>query len=339
MGFSGRKIRDKVRISSTMRMVSLALTVIITVLSGGARADWPEHAITIIVPFPAGGATDLLGRLLAEELAPELGQNVIVENRVGAVGNVGLSAAARSEANGYTLLVTTNAVLINPLFDSTLLKTAYDPLEDFAPIAYLGATPNFIVTRPSSGIKSIADLIAKAKAEPGRLTYASPGVGSSSQLAAELFKLRAGLDIRHISFDGSEPAMQGVLSGATDIAAIGVGALLGPIRSGELKALVQTGSQRWGDLADVPTMAEAGIPKVVAVTSEMFLAPARTSVLITEKLARATQQIMQRADIQSKMMQAGILVQYEGPYELRVHMARETSMWKEIILRADLKTK
>ena len=195
-----------------VRLASLTLAALVmaaAIPSGGARADWPEHTITIIVPFPAGGATDLLGRLLAAELAPKLGQNIIVENRVGAVGNIGLSAAARAAADGYTLLVTTNAVLINPLFDSSLSKTAYDAFADFAPIAYLGATPNFIIARSHSDITSVADLIAKAKTSPGKLTYASPGVGSSSQLAAELFKLRADIDIRLVAFDGSEPAMHG----------------------------------------------------------------------------------------------------------------------------------
>ena len=325
------------RFASTL--LALVLICGVLILSYEARADWPERTITIIVPFPAGGANDLLGRLLAAELAPKLGQNIVVDNRAGAVGNIGLSDAARAAPNGYTLLVTTNAVLINPLFDSSLSKTAYDTFKDFTPIAYLGAAPNFIITRSSSDVTSVADLIARAKTNPGKLSYASPGVGSSSQLAAELFKLRANIDINHISYDGSQPAMMAVLSGATDIASVGIGGLLDHIRSGELRGLVQTGSQRWVDLPDVPTMAEAGIPKVVAETSQMFLAPTGTPSLITEKLAQAAQQIMQRSDIQAKMIQAGFLVQWEGPYELHVRMVRETSMWKEIIERAGLTTK
>jgi tripartite-type tricarboxylate transporter receptor subunit TctC len=320
-------------------LLALVLICAVLGLNSEVRADWPERTVTIIVPFPAGGANDLLGRLLAAELATTLGQNIVVDNRVGASGNVGLSAAARAAADGYTLLVTTNAALINPLFDSSLSKTSYDTFKDFTPIAYLGAAPNFIITRSSSDIRSVANLIARAKADPGKLTYASPGVGTSSQLAAELFKLRANIDIRHISYDGSEPAMMAVLSGATDIASVGIGGLLDHIRSGELKGLVQTGGERWFDLPDVPTMAEAGIPNVVAVTSQMFLAPVGTPTLITERLARATEQIMQRSDVQAKMIQAGFLVECEGPYELRVRMVRETSMWKEIIERAGLKTK
>ena len=330
------------RTKSASRFASTLLALVLIcalILSSEARADWPEHTITIIVPFPAGGANDLLGRLLAAELAPKLGQNIVVENRVGSVGNVGLSAAARAAANGYTLLVTTNAVLINPLFDSSLSKTAYDTFKDFTPVAYLGAAPNFLITRSSSDITSVADLIAKAKANPGKLSYASPGVGSSSQLAAELFKLRTNIDISDISYDGSEPAMMAVISGATDIASVGIAGLLDHIRSGELRGLVQTGGERWTGLPNVPTMAEAGVPKVVAETSQMLLVPTGTPAPITEKLARATQQIMERADIQAKRIQAGFRVECEGPYELRVRMVRESSMWKEIIEGAGLKTK
>ena len=149
--------------------------------SSVARAAWPNHTITIIVPFPPGGPNDLLGRLLATELAPKLGQNVIVENRAGAVGNIGLAAGARGSGR-WLLVVVTGVVLINP----SVTKVAYDPLKDFAPIAYLGAAPNAIITRPASGISSIADLIAKARANPGKITYATAGLGSVSQLAVEV---------------------------------------------------------------------------------------------------------------------------------------------------------
>jgi len=208
-------------------------------LLGEARAAWPERNITIIVPFPAGGPNDLLGRLLAAELAPKLGQNVIVENRVGAVGNIGLAAGARAAPDGYTLVVVTGVVLINP----SVAKVAYDPLKDFAPIAYLGAAPNAIITRPASGITSVADLIAKAKANPGKLTYASPGVGSVSQLAVELLKLRADIDMTHVPFNGAAPSLQAALSGTTDVASVSIAGLISHIRSGTLKALAQTGAE------------------------------------------------------------------------------------------------
>ena len=275
------------------------------IFSGDARAEWPERAITIIVPFPAGGTTDLVARLLAANLAPKLGQEVKVENRTGGVGIAGLRASTRAASNGYTLIVSTNALMINPMINPSATKFAYNPLMDFAPIAYLGAAPNVIITRPSSGITSIADLIAKAKANPGKLTYASPGFGTSSQLAMELFKLRANINIRQIPLDGAVSALMATVSGATDISSLNLAGIIGQIRSGDIKCLVQTGAERWVNLPDVPTMAEAGIPDVVVETSQMFLAPAGTSRSTVEKLARATQEILQRPDIKAELLRAG----------------------------------
>jgi tripartite-type tricarboxylate transporter receptor subunit TctC len=318
----------------TRARVVLTLALVLAGLSE-ARAAWPERTITIIVPFPAGGPSDLLGRLLAAELAPKLKQNVIVENRIGAVGNIGISAAARAEPDGYTLLVVTNIVLINP----SSSRVSYDPLTDFAPIAYLGAAPNVIITRPASGITSIADLIARAKAAPGKLNYASPGVGSVSQLAVELLKLRANIDITHIPFNGAAPALQAALAGTTEIASVSTAGLIGFIRSGELKGLVQTGSERWFDLPDVPTMAEAEIPNAVVETSQMLLAPAGTPVPVVRRLTNETQLILQKPDIKAKMLNAGFMVKYEGPEELHSRMVRELPMWKEIVERAGLEKK
>jgi tripartite-type tricarboxylate transporter receptor subunit TctC len=299
----------------------------------GARADWPERSITLIVPFAAGGTTDLIGRMLASELSVKLGQAVKVDNRVGDAGNVGLSAAAQAAPTGYTLVVTTNAVLINPILNPGLLKLAYDPLRDFSPIAFLGVAPNVIVTRPGSGIQTIGELIAKAKANPGKLSYASPGRGTSSQLAIELLKYRAGVDIAYMSIDGASSAVMSALSGATDVASFSIAGMMDYIRSGHLVVLAQTGAERWSGLPDVPTLAEAGIPNAVAETSQMFLAPAYTPPSIIENLARTTGAILQRPDLRERMLQAGFLVDYEGPDALRARMASEYQAWRELAQR------
>ena len=310
-----------------------ALALLLSVgTAGPAHAAWPERNINIIVPFPPGGPNDLLGRLLASELAPKLGQSVIVENRAGAVGNIGLATGARAAPDGYTLVVVTGVVLINP----SVSKVAYDPLTDFAPIAYLGAAPNAIITRPASGITSIADLIKKAKADPGKLTYASPGVGSVSHLAVELLKLRADIDMTHVPFSGAAPSLQAALAGTTDIAVVSIAGLIGHIRAGTLKALAQTGAEHWHDMPDVPTMAEAGIPNAVVETSQMFLAPTGTPAEIVKRLADETRVILSKPDIKEKMLQAGFMVKFEGPEELHVRMVREVPIWKEIVERAGL---
>jgi tripartite-type tricarboxylate transporter receptor subunit TctC len=324
------------RIKKILPLALCALALLFGPLApGDARAAWPDHTITIIVPFPPGGPNDLLGRLLAAELAPKLGQSVIVENRAGAVGNIGLTFGARAAPDGYTLVVVTGVVLINP----SVTKVAYDPLKDFAPIAYLGAAPNAIITRPASGITSIADLIAKAKANPGKLTYASPGVGSVSQLAVELLKLRAGIDMTHVPFPGAAPSLQAALAGTTDIASVSIAGLVNYIRSGQLKALAQTGSEHWVDLPDVPTMAEAGVPNAVVETSQMFLAPTGTPPDVIKRLADETRVILAKPDIKDKMLKAGFLVKFEGPDELKARMAREVPVWKEIVERAGVAKK
>ena len=214
--------------------------------------------------------------------------------------------------------------------------TSYNTPEDFAPIAYLGNSPNIIVARPPSGIDSIAGLIAKAKANPGRLTCASPGVGSSSGMAVELLELRAKIVVNHIAFNGSDMALSAVLSGAADIAAIGLGGKIAHIHSGELKALVQTGDQRWFDLPNVPTMAEAGIPNAVLETSLMFAAPSGTPPMVIDKLTKATKQILEESYTKSQMLNAGVNLRYEGPDDLQARIMRELLVWQEIVRRAGL---
>jgi len=235
-----------------------------------ARAEWPEYPITIIVPFSDGGHTDMVGRLLAAGLASRLGQKFKVENRIGASGPTELSNGLHATAFGYTLAVTSNATLINSSMDAF----GADPLKEFAPIAYLGAAPNVIVTRTTSGITSLGDLIAKARANPGKLTYSSPGVGTSAHLAVELLKIRAGINITHVAFNGSGMSLVAALSGITDISTLNTLGLMRYIRSGELKALAQIGKERWVELSDIPTLAEAGFPNAILETSFMFLAPA-----------------------------------------------------------------
>ncbi len=256
---------------------------------------------------------------------------------MGESGSAGLRKAALAAPNGYTLLVTTNAALITLMINPKLSVTAYDTPKDFEPIAYLGSTPNVIVTRPSSGIASIADLIAKAKANPGKLTCGSPGFGTSSGVSLELLKLRANIDIMQIGLDGSDPALMALLGGGTDIAAIGIGNMVDRIQSEKIKALVQTGGERWPGLPDVPTMAEAGIPDAVVETSEMFAAPAGTPSVVIDRLMRATQEILLEPSVQAKMFAAGFRVRYEGPEELRARVLREIPVWKEIVERAGLK--
>jgi tripartite-type tricarboxylate transporter receptor subunit TctC len=298
-----------------------------------ARAEWPERTITILVPFAAGGPGDIVARLLAADLSKRLNQNVIVENRVGANGSIALATVARATPDGYTLVAMSNVILINPLVG----KVSYAPLKDFAPIAYLGASPNAIITGPKSGIDNVEQLIAKARANPGKLTYATAGVGSVSQLAVELLKLRANIEMIHVPYGGAAPSLQATAAGNTDIASIAIGGLVGNIRAGMVKALVQTGAERWPELPDVPTMQEAGIPNAVVETWQMLLAPANTPAPVVQKLTEAVRAIIADPEVQTKMQKAGVKAGYAGPDALHARMAKETPMWKELVDRAGIK--
>jgi tripartite-type tricarboxylate transporter receptor subunit TctC len=321
------------RAATARLLFAVALLLAAVALAGQARAAWPERTITIIVHFAPGGANDLLGRLIALELAPVLGQSVVVENRPGANGNIGLTAAAHAEPDGYTLVVASGVVVVNP----SIGKAGYDPLKDFAPIAYLGYSPNVILTRPGSGIASIADLIAKAKANPGRISFSSPGVGSISQLAVELLKIRTGIDLLHVPYSGAAPAAQAAIAGTTDLASVAVAGLMGPISSGALTAIAQTGKERWPDLPEVPTLAQAGIENAVVETSQMLLAPAGTPKPIVDRLAKEVLAILQKPDLRERMMQAAFAVSPEGPEQLRVRMAHEVPMWHEVVEKAGIR--
>jgi tripartite-type tricarboxylate transporter receptor subunit TctC len=296
-------------------------------------AAWPDRPITIIVHFAPGGSNDLLGRLIAAELGPVLKQSIIVENRPGANGNIGLTAGARAAPDGYTLVVASGVVLINP----SVSKVAYDPIKDFAPIAYLGASPNMIVTGANSGIKDFQDLIAKAKANPGKINFSSPGVGSVSQLAVELLKIRTGIDVVHVPYQGASPAAQAAIAGTTEIGSVNVAGLIGHVQGGSLRALVQTGKERWPDLPDTPTLEQAGVPNAEVETTQMFLAPAGTPQEIIARLAKETQIILQKPDVREKMLKASFAVKYESPDQLKARIAHEVPMWKELVDRAGIR--
>jgi tripartite-type tricarboxylate transporter receptor subunit TctC len=318
---------------SALLVCASALAALITASAQPARAEWPERTITIVVPFAAGGPGDVVGRLVASELAKKLNQSVIVENRVGASGNIGLTTVARAAPDGYTLTAMSNVILINPAVG----KTPYDPLTDFAPVAYLGGSPNTIIASPKSGISTIQELIDKARANPGKLTYATAGVGSVSQLAVELLKLRAKIDMIHVPYAGASQSLQAAASNTTDTASVAIGGVVGNIKSGMVKALVQTGAERWPELPDVPTMQEAGIPNAVVETWQMLLAPAKTPEPVIKKLTDAVQAIMQDPGIQAKLQKVGLKPGYAGPQDLHARMAKEMPMWKEIVDRAGIR--
>jgi tripartite-type tricarboxylate transporter receptor subunit TctC len=218
-----------------------------------------NRPIRIIVPFAPAGSSDVLARLLQSPLQQALGQTVIVENRAGAGANIGMVEAARAEPDGYTLLLTSSPLVVNP---ALYKNVAYDPAKDFAPIATLPVAPNILAANAKGSIKSLSEVVARAKAEPDKLNYASPGNGTTPQLAMELFKLKAGVDITNIPFNGGGPATQALLTGTVDLLLTALPGAQAQVQAGVMRGLAVTTKERWVNLPDVPTFKEAGFPDV-----------------------------------------------------------------------------
>jgi tripartite-type tricarboxylate transporter receptor subunit TctC len=228
-----------------------------------ARAEYPERQITMIVCFPAGGGTDIAARLINTPLGEALGKPVIVENRGGAGGNIGIAAAARAGGDGYTLLVCSSAYVVNP---SLYAQATYDPYKDFVPVMVIGASPNAFVVPAQSDIKTMPELIAKAKASPGKLNWTSPGAGTTPYLAGEVLKLRTGINILHIPFAGAGPTTTAVLGGQVDLYTANIGSLMALIDAAKVRPIAVTSSERWPDLPNVPSLEELGVKDAVGVT-------------------------------------------------------------------------
>jgi tripartite-type tricarboxylate transporter receptor subunit TctC len=322
-------------LSMTKPMLALAIAFC---LLAGARPvpaqDWPQQPIHIIVSFGAGGGADIIGRILADAMQERLGKPVIVENKPGAGGNIGIGAAAHAEPDGYTLLVTSSAYVVNP---GLYTSTPYDPYKDFVPIAELGTSPNVILVNPKLAVNSIADLIAYAKAHPDELNYASPGVGTTPQLSAELFKIIAGIQITHVPFSGAGPAIQAILGGTTQVAFAALPPAHPHIESGALKALAVTGEHRWFDLPNVPTMIELGYKDFISDTFQGFLAPARTPPAVIDLLARKSIEILKRPAITKQLADNGFEVIANGPDGMKKRIDDEVPKWRDIIAKAGIK--
>jgi tripartite-type tricarboxylate transporter receptor subunit TctC len=311
-----------------------AATSMLAAAPRSAVAAYPDRYVTMVVPFAPGGATDLVGRAIAVPLSKLIGQSVLIENRAGAGGNIGITYAGHAAGDGYTLLCTSSAFVVNP---SLYSKVTYDPFKDFIPIADLGASPNVIVADPKTGLKGLADLIARAKADPELFNYSSAGAGTTPHLSAELLKIRAGINLTHVPYGGAGPALQGVLSGVTQLGALNLSVALPQINAGTVIALVQTGEKRWVDLPDVPTMEEAGFPNSVSETFQALFAPAGTPADIVMHLSDAAVKAANDPNFNSSMVVVGFGVTGTGSEALRARVTREVPAWKEVIDQAGIR--
>ena len=296
-------------------------------------ADYPDHPVKVIVPFAAGGPTDVMARLVAQKLSEELKQQFYVENRPGAGGNIGMAEAGRAKPDGYTLLVASSSYVVNP---SLYVKAPYDPYRDFAPITLAAASPNILVVNSSFPAKSVKELIDLLKKEPGKYTIANPGIGTTPQLAAELFKLSLQLDATSVPFGGAAPAIQSAISGHTPIAFSALPPTSPQVKAGTLRGLAVTSAKRSDALPDVPTLAEAGVPEQESETMQGVFAPAGTPKAIIDRLNKEITKAMALPDVKDKCAQLGFDPVANSPEEFTAYIKKEVEKWGKVIKEAKI---
>jgi tripartite-type tricarboxylate transporter receptor subunit TctC len=319
-----------------LRTAAFAATVVTGIFQYAsiARADYPEHTIAMVVCFPAGGSTDVTARIVSMQLGEALGKPVIVENRGGAGGNIGIAAVMRATPDGQTLLVCSSAYVVNP---SLYAHASYDPIKDLVPIMTIGTSPNVFVVPAQSEIKTMSDLIEKAKANVGKLNWTSSGVGTTPYLAGEVLKLRTGIDMMHIPFVGAGPATIAAFAGQVDMYVANLGSIGGLLESGKVRPIAVTSRQRWPTLPDVPSLDELGIKDAESDTFQGVFAPAGTPQPIISRLVKELKTILDRPDVREKFAKIGLAVVAEEPDVFRARIAREVPMYKDIIDKTGLK--
>jgi tripartite-type tricarboxylate transporter receptor subunit TctC len=329
---STRKKEMRHRYFSRRSFVAAAAAGLVTAPRLTLAQSYPSRPIRVIVPFAAGGPSDIIARIVADALHSRLGQTVVIDNRAGGGANIGIGQAARAEPDGYTLLITTSAFVINP---SLYKKIPFDPLKDFAPISELAVSPQMLSVMPGFAT-DLADFIAKAKAANGKLNYSSPGAGTQAQLTVELLKLRAGIDITHVPFSGGPPAVQALLSRAVELTTNAVPTSEKLVHAGTIHALAVSGATRWFSLPQIPTFVESGFPGFITDTFVGFFAPVATPKDIVDRLASATNEALKAPDVIKRAQGAGFQVLAGSPDALMKRVVREVALNREIIEKAGI---
>jgi tripartite-type tricarboxylate transporter receptor subunit TctC len=312
-----------------------AMSVAMTSPTFGADpGGYPNRPIRIIISYPAGTATDTLARLVGTRLEEALGQPVVIDIKTGGAGNIGLAAAARSAPDGYTLAIGGAAMCINA---NIYGDRAVDPVRDFAPVAKLATSPVIVVATPAARIDTLADLVARARRQPGRLAYSTPGVGTPTHVAAELLALQADVSLLHVPYAGSGQLMADVLSGDVPLSFALPGATLQFLASGRLKAVAVTGSRRIAALPEVPTVAESGYPGFEVTSWHSILAPAGTPPEIVARLNQEFVHIIQMPDVRERLAALGMEPTGSTPGELAAEIRTEVARWGPVVRRAGIR--
>jgi tripartite-type tricarboxylate transporter receptor subunit TctC len=302
--------------------------------AGAAAQSYPDRPIRLIVPFPPGGGTDVVARAIASRLGQMLGTSVVVDNRAGAGGTIGTEAVARSAPDGYTLGLVSGSHAINP---SIYPKLPYDTERDFAPVSQLVVAPGILVVNPKLPVKNVKDLIALAKSEPGKLNYASAGIGTPPHLAGELFKTMAGIDIVHVPYKGNAAVLTDTLSGQVQFTFPTIPSALPYVQNGTLRALGVTGAKRSPSAPDIPTIAESGLPGYEATSWYGVVAPADTPPEIVDKLSTTLASALQQPDVQKVLASLGLEPVGSTPQAFAATIKEELPKWQKVVRQNHVK--
>jgi len=311
----------------------MTASIVLVLPAVAAAQSYPTKSIRLIVPFAPGGSNDIVGRAIATPLGEHLGRQVIVDNRPGAGAVLGTELVANAPKDGYTLLINSLTHTINPW----LYKLPFDPIKAFAPVSMIASGPIVLVVTPALPAQSVAELIALARVQPGKLQYASAGIGTFTHLGAELFKLAAGVDLLHVPFKGGGPAAIDVIGGHTKVYFSNLLTVMPHIRSGKLRVLGVGGKQRIAQLADVPTIAEAGVPGYEAINWWGVLAPAGTPTSIVERLHMQIAAILNLPDVQARLAAEGANVVHMSSAEFGEFQVKDLERWGRVVQEGGIK--
>jgi len=320
------------------RLLSIALASAVIAISAIAEAGedgWPQRPLRLVVPFPAGSSTDIIARIVSQKLSHRLGQQIVIENRAGASGNIGADAVAKATPDGYTIGIATAST--HAVAASLSPNLPYDPIRDFAPVAMIGSQPYVLVLHPALPAHNLAELIALAKAKPGTLNYGSAGVASLAHLATELFASMAGVNIVHVPYKSSSQSMTDMITGRLDMQFATIAPSLPNIRAGQLRALVTSGKTRVAALPELPTVAEAGIAGYEAALWVSFVVPSDTPPKIIARLNREVNDVLASSDGTEALVAQGMAPEPGPPEALTERIRGDIEKWRGVAARAGIR--
>jgi tripartite-type tricarboxylate transporter receptor subunit TctC len=331
----GREADRRARRLSTARRLGWA-AALLALAAGAAAQPYPARPLRLVVPYPSGASSnDILARQLAPRLAELWGHNVVVDNRPGASGNIGAELVARAPADGYTLLLGTGGLIsIGP---SLYTKLAYDPHKDLAPVTLFAIVPYLLVVNPSVPAKTVQEFVAYAKARPGRLSFASAGVGSTPHLCGEMLKHMTGIDMLHVPYKGGAPAVTDTIAGQTQLYCAGLAATMPHVRSGKLRALGVTTLKRSTGAADLPTLDEQGLKGFDVNSWAAIFVPAKTPAVIVTRLHESIAQVMGTEAMRETLLKQGMDPELLGPKALAAYIREESARWSKLIQAAGIR--